>query len=82
MKPKEARRPRLDILAVRCPMVRKEFLIEVAPDRFFDDPHYRGYPAVLVRLAVVAADELADLLADAAKVVAETKPRRPRKAKP
>ena len=37
--PKKPRVPRLDILAVRCPMVRKEFLIEVAPDRFFDDPH-------------------------------------------
>lgn len=77
--PKKPRIPRRDILAVRCPMVRKEFLIEVAPDRFFDDPHYRGYPAVLVRLDAVEADELAALLADAAKIVGEMKPRRPRK---
>jgi hypothetical protein len=77
--PKQPRVPQLDILAVRVPMVRKEFLIEVAPDRFFDDPHYRGYPAVLVRLEVVEADELASLLADAAKTVAEAKPRKPRK---
>ncbi|MBS0363209.1 MAG: MmcQ/YjbR family DNA-binding protein [Proteobacteria bacterium] len=77
--PKQPRAPRLDVLAVRCPMARKEFLIEVAPDRFFDDPHYRGYPAVLVRLDVVEADELAALLADAARLVAAAKPRKPRK---
>jgi len=79
VQPKKPRVPRRDILAVRCPMARKEFLIEAAPDRFFDDPHYRGYPAVLVRLDVVEADELASLLADAATIVAEMKPRRPRK---
>ena len=79
VQPKKPRVPRRDILAVRCPMARKEFLIEAAPDRFFDDPHYRGYPAVLVRLDVVEADELASLLADAATIVADMKPRRPRK---
>ena len=76
---KKPRVSRLDILAVRCPMARKELLIEAAPDRFFDDPHYRGYPAVLVRLDVVEAAELAGLLAGAARIVAETAPRKPRK---
>jgi hypothetical protein len=33
-----------------------------APDIFFDDDHYRGYRAVLVRLPVVAPDELDSLL--------------------
>jgi hypothetical protein len=79
LEPKKPRVPQLDILAVRCPMVRKEFLIEVAPDRFFDDPHYRGYPAVLVRLEVVEADELAGLLAEAAQIVTAQKPRPKRK---
>lgn len=68
--PKKPRTPRLDILAVRCPMERKELLIEAAPDRFFDDPHYRGYPAVLVRLDVVEADELEGLLRDAWRIQA------------
>jgi hypothetical protein len=63
--PKGRRLPRLDVLAVRCELARKEMLIEAAPDRFFDDDHYRGYPAVLVRLAAVEADELEGLLADA-----------------
>jgi hypothetical protein len=75
--PKKARVPTLDCLAVRCPMARKELLVEAAPDRFFDDDHYRGFPAVLVRLQVVEADELAELLVDAARIVAEAKPRKP-----
>ena len=44
-------------------MVRKELLIEAAPDRFFDDPHYRGYPAVLVRLKAIGKRELGALFA-------------------
>jgi hypothetical protein len=63
--PKKPRVPRLDILAVRCPMERKEMLIEAAPDRFFDDDHYRSFPAVLVRLPAIEADELESLLRDA-----------------
>lgn len=80
--PKKPRVPRLDILAVRCPMERKELLVEAAPDRFFDDDHYRGYPAVLVRLEAVGADELEGLLTDAAAIVAEAqaKPRRRRRS--
>ena len=59
---KKARRPKLDVLAVRCDLETKEMLIAAAPDRFFDDDHYRGYPAVLVRLKAIDADELGDLL--------------------
>jgi hypothetical protein len=63
--PKKPRVPMLDVLAVRCDIARKEMLIEAAPDTFFSTDHYRGYPAVLVRLEAVEADELAGLLADA-----------------
>lgn len=73
--PKKPRAPRRDILAVRCPMERKELLVDAAADRFFDDDHYRGYPAVLVRLDVVDADEFAGLLKDAAQIVAEAQAR-------
>jgi hypothetical protein len=58
------------VIAVRCPLAEKEMLIEAAPDRFFDDDHYRGYPAVLVRLAAIDADELAGLLARAWRIQA------------
>lgn len=63
--PKQKRWPNRDILAVSYPLDHKELLIEAAPDIFFDDAHYRGYPAVLVRLPAIGADELANLLARA-----------------
>jgi hypothetical protein len=68
--PKARRLPMLEVLAVRCDLERKEMLIEAAPDRFFDDDHYRGYPAVLVRLAAVDEPELAGLLDGAWRNVA------------
>jgi hypothetical protein len=78
LRPKTPRIPNPRVLAVRCPMERKEFLIEAAPDIYFDDDHYRGYPAVLVRLDAVEEGELAVLLADACAWQA-SKPRRKRK---
>jgi hypothetical protein len=51
-------------------METKELLLEAAPERFFTDDHYRGYPAVLVRLSEIEADELAGLLRQAWKIVA------------
>jgi hypothetical protein len=58
------------VVAVRCSMETKELLLEAAPERFFTDDHYRGYPAVLVRLAEIEADELESLLKQAWKIVA------------
>lgn len=58
------------VIAVRCRNETKEMLIAAAPDRFFTDDHYRGYPAVLVRLAEIDADELAGLLREAWRIVA------------
>ena len=78
VRPKAPRQPRLDVLAVRCPLERKELLLEAAPDRFFDEDHYRGYPAILVRLDAIEADELAGLLADACDLVKARPPKRRR----
>ena len=78
--PKQKRWPNRDVLAVSCPLDHKELLIEAAPDIFFDDAHYRGYPAVLVRLPAISADELANLLAraHAMQLNKPLKPKRPR----
>jgi hypothetical protein len=76
--PKKPRVPSMTVLAVRCLMERKEFLIEAAPEIYFDDPHYRGYAAVLVRLAPIEEAELTALLADACALQA-SKPKRRRK---
>jgi hypothetical protein len=78
LRPKTPRVPNPRVLAVRCPMERKEFLIEAAPDIYCDDDHYRGWPAVLVRLDAIEEDELAALLTDACAWQA-SQPRRKRK---
>jgi hypothetical protein len=64
--PKAPRVPRHDVLAVRTRgVIGKEELIAAEPDIYFTEPHYNGYPAVLVRLAAIDVDELRELLTDA-----------------
>ncbi len=60
--PKKPRKADPGVLAIRCEPARKALLIEAAPEVFFDDDHYRGFPAVLVRLPAVDEAELAALL--------------------
>ena len=75
--PRRPRAPRLDVLAVRCPIERKEMLIEAAPAIYFDEPHYRGYPAILVRLQEIEEAELTELLRQGIKTLVASR-RRPR----
>ncbi len=42
----------------------KQELFAADPAKFFTHPHYNGYPAVLVRLAAVGTEELAELVTD------------------
>ena len=58
------------VIAVRCPRETKAMLLEAAPERFFDDDHYRGFPAVLARLEAIDEAELAGLLAGAWRILA------------
>ena len=58
------------VIAVRCLRETKAMLLEAAPERFFDDDHYRGFPAVLARLAVIDEAELAGLLTQAWRIMA------------
>ena len=61
-----SRVPRPDILAVRVTDEgEKHALIAEDPGKFFTTDHYNGYPAVLVRLPAVDAEELTELLTDA-----------------
>ncbi|GAA1808644.1 MmcQ/YjbR family DNA-binding protein [Luedemannella flava] len=53
------------ILCARVPMVEKEALLASEPDVFFTTPHFNGYPAVLVRLEVIDATALEELLVEA-----------------
>jgi hypothetical protein len=57
----------------------REVLMELDPGAFFYTEHYRNYPAVLVRLAEVAAPLLSDVVTEAWRHVSALPPRRPRK---
>jgi hypothetical protein len=61
--PKKARVPCPEVLAVRV-RDKKEKLALLASDeeKFFTEPHYNGFPAVLVRLREVTRTELRKLI--------------------
>ena len=64
--PGRPRVPRPDVLAVRVACeAEKEMLLGSDPVKFFTEPHYNGFPAVLVRLPEVGEDELRELITDA-----------------
>lgn len=57
------RMPNPEVLAIRVDgELEKESLIAMDPDVFFTEPHYAGFPAVLVRLPAIADDVLEALL--------------------
>src|SRR5215207_4501354 len=69
--PKKPKAPNPDVLAVRvADEAEKQMLIASNPETFFTEPHYNGYPAVLVRLAAIEVDELEELLTDAWRCMA------------
>ena len=43
----------------------QRFLMETSPETFFLTDHYRGYPAILIRLSKVRRGQLAELVEDA-----------------
>jgi hypothetical protein len=64
--PKKARVPNLDILAIRVhDLAEKEALLASHPRTLFTEPHYNGFPAVLLRLSVVDVNELEKLIHNA-----------------
>ena len=64
--PGKPRVPRPDVLAVRVrDQAEKAALLAGDPERFFTEPHYNGFPAVLVRLPKLTRAQLQRLLEDA-----------------
>jgi hypothetical protein len=65
----EPNKPRVanpEVLAVRvASLAEKEELIAADPEKFFTEPHYNRFPAVLVRLPAIDTGELAELITDA-----------------
>ena len=64
--PKKARVQQPKVIAVRTASLDdKYFLLGLDSGKFFTEPHYNGYPAVLVRLAAVTVRELRPLITEA-----------------
>jgi hypothetical protein len=64
--PKKPRVPNPDVLAVRvADLDEKELLLATCAGWLFTEPHYHGFPAVLVRLKKVRLAELKRLLTGA-----------------
>jgi hypothetical protein len=69
--PKKARVPRDDVIAVRVAHeLEKEALIDMDPAVFFTEPHYDGYPAILVRLEPIDLGMLEKILYDGWRIQA------------
>jgi hypothetical protein len=69
--PKKPKVPQRDVLAVRvADETEKQSLIAAEPEIFFTEPHYNGYAAVLVRIADIGVDELAEVITDSWRLVA------------
>jgi hypothetical protein len=63
VEPKRPRVARQDVIAVRVANLdEKSVMLSMDPAKFFTEPHYNGFPAVLVRLPAVNTDELAELV--------------------
>jgi hypothetical protein len=67
----KARVPQPEVLGIRVANEsEKQTLIAADPDKFFTETHYNGFPAVLVRLAKIGVDELAELITEAWRIQA------------
>jgi hypothetical protein len=66
IEPKRPRVPNPDVIAVRVANeLEKQALLSLDADVFFTEPHYDGYPAVLVRLPAIDLGLLEKVLTDA-----------------
>ena len=66
VRPKQARVPNLRVLAIRVRyLTEKDMLLAAHPSQLFTEPHYNGFPAVLVRLGAIDVDELEGLIRNA-----------------
>lgn len=45
-------------IVLMCPLDEKEMLLEAAPALYFETDHYKGWPAILVRIDEIEPEEL------------------------
>jgi hypothetical protein len=64
--PKKPRVPNPGVIAVRVAnLAQKDLILAADSAKFFTEPHYNGFPAVLVRLKAATVKDLKVLIADA-----------------
>jgi hypothetical protein len=63
-------------LMLRCDAEQKDFLLQTGDPSFGTEPHYDGYPAILIRLDLIDRDHLADLVEDAWRIQAPVRVRK------
>lgn len=51
-----------ETLVLMCALEEKELLMEAAPQIYYETDHYKGWPALLIRLAAISDKELAHRL--------------------
>jgi len=65
IEPKQPRVARPDVIAVRVANAQqKEWMLSSDQLKFFTEPHYNGFPAVLIRLAAIGLEELRQIVTD------------------
>jgi len=84
--PRKARVPQPNVIAVRVASLDdKDVLLALDPAKFFTEPHYNGFPAVLVRLPAVTVPEIRPIITEAWRCQApkdlETKKKAPRRGR-
>lgn len=57
-----ARMKNAETLVVMCALEEKEMLMELDPSLFFETDHYKGWPAMLVRLSAIDNETLTQRL--------------------
>jgi hypothetical protein len=66
IEPKKPRVPQPDAIALRVAnLAEKDRILASDPKQFFNEPHYDGFPAVLVNLPAISARELEPLITEA-----------------
>lgn len=69
--PKKARVPQPKVIAIRTASLDdKDIILSMDKDKFFTEPHYSGFPAVMVRLPAITVRELRPLIEEAWRCMA------------
>jgi hypothetical protein len=66
IEPKKPRVPQPDVIAVRVvSLAEKDRILASGSTKFFTEPHYNGFPAILVNLPAISVRELEPLIKEA-----------------